>query len=157
MVDRNPSSSDDPLRALAREMGLPEDDPKVLDDLRTLKQGRGDPEAGKPIMAEQEAPPTGRQAPGWYPNPSAPGQRYWDGHDWTGRYADYKGNVLDVPPPPVQEKADLTVQGYLAAFLIPIVGFVIGIILLARRNDQGAGVLVISVLASVFWTAILLY
>jgi threonine/homoserine/homoserine lactone efflux protein len=31
--------------------------------------------------------------PGWYPDPSgAPGQRYWDGQQWTA-----------VPPPPVQQ------------------------------------------------------
>src|SRR3954468_15823525 len=30
--------------------------------------------------------------PGWYPNPSGePGQRYWDGHNWT---------IENVPPKP---------------------------------------------------------
>lgn len=24
---------------------------------------------------------------GWYPNPSGPGQRYWDGVAWTGHFA----------------------------------------------------------------------
>ncbi len=24
---------------------------------------------------------------GWYPNPGGPGQRYWDGHEWTQHYA----------------------------------------------------------------------
>ena len=45
--------------------------------------------------------------------------------------------------------------GYLAAILFPIIGFVIGIVLLARRNDQGVGVLVVSVLAFVVWSAVL--
>lgn len=42
---------------------------------------------------------------GWYPNPSGPGQRYWDGSTWTSRYADDKGNVLDVPPPARDDSA----------------------------------------------------
>jgi hypothetical protein len=25
--------------------------------------------------------------PGWYANPSGPGQRYWDGHEWTDSYS----------------------------------------------------------------------
>lgn len=87
----------DQLRVLARQMGLPEDDPRVLEALRTLRrEGGSDSDIAEP--AAQKPPPVGTE-PGWYPNPSAPGQRYWDGSTWTGRYADDKGNVLDVPPP----------------------------------------------------------
>jgi Protein of unknown function (DUF2510) len=25
-------------------------------------------------------------APGWYPNPQGPGERYWDGTKWTDQY-----------------------------------------------------------------------
>lgn len=67
-------------------MGVSDDDPEVIRDLRKLQQREPDDAEGSP-------------APGWYPNPSAAGQRYWDGSTWTGRYADGKGNVLDVPPP----------------------------------------------------------
>lgn len=89
-------TNDDQLRALAREMGLPEDDPEVLEALRTLQQGGAGSATAEPAA---QKPPPARKEPGWYPNPSAPGQRYWDGSTWTGRYADDKGNVLDVPPP----------------------------------------------------------
>ena len=36
-------------------------------------------------VAPAPAPPT--VAPGWYPNPEAPGQRYWNGSAWTDSYA----------------------------------------------------------------------
>jgi hypothetical protein len=50
------TAEDDQLRALAREMGLPDDDPDVLRDLRTLQQSR----RGEAVQ---------QQAPGWRPDP----------------------------------------------------------------------------------------
>jgi hypothetical protein len=39
---------------------------------------------------------------GWYPDPSgAPGQRYFDGRDWTGSYA----------PPAVRQPAGVVTEG----------------------------------------------
>lgn len=40
--------------------------------------------------------------PGWYPNPSGePGQRYWDGTEWT---------IVNVPSPPVRPAAPTNVS-----------------------------------------------
>ncbi len=107
--------------------------------------------------------PTGepaQPAPGWFRNPEAPGQRYWDGTKWTENYADDQGQVLPVPPPPAavtgEQKGDgLVPVGYILGVLFPIIGFVIGIVLLARRNNHGAGVMVVSVVAFVVWASIL--
>lgn len=34
-------------------------------------------------VAAQNAPPRTSMPPGWYADPSGPGQRYWDGAKWT--------------------------------------------------------------------------
>jgi hypothetical protein len=52
------------------------------------------PPGGKPLDAAGEAPPESmgewppppppaKPPPGWYPDPERPGQRYWDGDEWT--------------------------------------------------------------------------
>ena len=121
-------------------------------------------------MAEQEPPPpspdstpaTDQPDPGWYRNPVGPGQRYWDGGKWTDRYADNRGHVLDVPPPPATataEAQDSFVRIAYVLALLPfiglIVGIVAGIVLLAERNKQGAGVIVVSIVAFLVWVAFL--
>ena len=42
------------------------------------------PIVGYPVAA---ALPTSAAPAGWYPNPGGPGQRYWDGSEWTQHYA----------------------------------------------------------------------
>ena len=39
---------------------------------------------------------------GWYPNPSgAPGQRYFDGRDWTAHHRSAPPTSMPVPPQPM--------------------------------------------------------
>ena len=39
----------------------------------------------------------GRAAPGWYANPQGPGQRYWDGAQWTEQYQPAPGQAAAAP------------------------------------------------------------
>jgi resuscitation-promoting factor RpfB len=79
---------------------------------------------------------------GWYPDPEQPGtQRYWDGNAWTDQRAPA------APAPPEDKGAGaLVVAGYVTAVLLPIVGFVLGIVLLVRRQTaHGLAVFGISI------------
>ncbi len=87
---------------------------------------------------EAHAPRTqAHAAPGWYPNPSGVGERYWDGAEWTWtRYSE---------PKPSVSTARL-VLCYVAAVLFPIGGLVAGIFLLVRRSTtHGVPVVLISI------------
>lgn len=80
-------------------------------------------------------------APGWYPDPHMQGtQRYWDGHQWTDAVA---------PAAPVRDDDGIETAGWICAFLLPIVGFVLAIVLLARGNNKGVAILVVSVIVMV--------
>jgi Protein of unknown function (DUF2510) len=79
---------------------------------------------------------------GWYPDPEQAGTtRYWDGSQWTDQRA---------PAPPTAREdrgaGALVVVGYITAFVLPIIGFIIGIILLVRRQTgHGLAVFLISI------------
>ena len=72
---------------------------------------------------------------GWYPDPEGSGgQRYWDGDRWTDAIA---GSVVPAPHPPQQQPSTgLLIFGYLAAFVMPIIGFILGIVLLIRGGPE---------------------
>jgi hypothetical protein len=76
---------------------------------------------------EGQAP---QHSPGWYPNPQGPGQRYWDGTDWTDRYQ---------PGAPVQERRK---RRFGRGCLMITLGVFVGGILLAVALTAliGAGV-----------------
>jgi hypothetical protein len=94
------------------------------------------------------APPTGETADdglppaAWYQDPeNAGGMRYWDGGRWTEHRTDY----LAAPAPkPVSD--GLVAAGYIFAFLIPVVGVVIGVIVMGRKNSHGRWILILSLL-----------
>lgn len=101
-------------------------------------------------------PPTGPAA-GWYPHPEmANTQRYWDGAAWTEHIA--PGQPARAVPAerfyrePEPTHGGLIATGYITAVLLPIVGFIIGIILIAKgKGGHGAGAMILAVLAFVFW------
>lgn len=73
--------------------------------------------------------------PGWHPDPNDQSQwRWWDGEQWTEQRA---------PRKPAGKKApDVTVgAGYVTAFLFPIIGFFIGLALIARGSEHGIRVI----------------
>ncbi len=83
-------------------------------------------------------------SPGWYPDPEQPQtKRYWDGQAWTDQRA------------PIEEGGEgapgwMLAVGYLGAFLLPLVGFIVGIVLLVRRQfGHGIAIVGISVAVAV--------
>jgi Protein of unknown function (DUF2510) len=82
--------------------------------------------------------------PGWYADPEQPEtDRYWDGQAWTDRRA------------PLAEQGEAAPGwalwvGYLGAFLLPLIGFIVGIYLLVRRAiGHGVAMIAISILIGV--------
>lgn len=77
-------------------------------------------------------------------------QRYWDGSQWTEHAA---------PAPPSKQAADnggLVAAGILTAIFIPFVGFVLGIVLLAKGDNKwGLRILLGSVGFFLLWLQIL--
>lgn len=96
------------------------------------------PEEVASQQPEAQAPRAqGQAAPGWYPNPSGVGERYWDGAGWSW--------TRDSEPKPSVGTGRL-VLCYVAAVLFPIGGLVAGIFLLVRRRTaHGVAVVVISI------------
>lgn len=89
------------------------------------------------------------QPAGWHPDPEQPNTwRFWDGARWT----DQRSPMQVGAPVAVRQQASdgLVVGGYLTAFLLPLIGFIIGVILMARdRAAHGVAVVLLSMLA--FW------
>src|SRR5687768_8313028 len=74
--------------------------------------------------------------PGWYASRHG-GERYWNGTEWTDRWRDSR-------PPPGRGSDGLVAVGILLALFFPLLGLIVGIILLAR-NRVGAGVAVLAI------------
>lgn len=94
----------------------------------------------------QHMPPAG-----WYSDPEmVDTHRYWDGHKWT----DHRQAVIASrgPQPEIS-----TAAGYWFAFLLPLVGFILGITYLNKKPSDGIAVMVLSVLAVFIWSAIFSY
>ncbi len=87
--------------------------------------------------------------PGWYKDSTrVDGLRYWDGQQWTDHVAHHDA-------PAGISKPSLT-GPILVAILIPLIGFIWGIIMLARGNtDGGLPTMIISVVAFVLWSSVL--
>lgn len=113
---------------------------------------------------------------GWYPHPTmVDSQGYWDGERWTDHVAPLGNEWTGQAPPaaatPVpsvaaprarEEKDDsagLVLLGLFLSLLFPIVGFIMGIVLLTK-NRVGPGLacvaissLIMAALAAVYLTA----
>lgn len=89
-------------------------------------------------MTTDQGPP-----PGWYPHPAMTGTvRYWDGERFTGALAPAARSVAS------GEVSD-TVQtiGWVCAFLVPIVGFIIGCLCISQGpKSEGVWMIVVSVI-----------
>ena len=77
----------------------------------------------------------------WYADPENPqGMRYWDGTRWTEDRTDYRA-----APAPARKNDGLVAAGYIFSLLIPIVGVVLGAILLGRKDRNGPWILGLSI------------
>lgn len=102
---------------------------------------------------EQWQPPTDapytpqpvRKVPpsGWYDDPEGPGSRYWDGAQWTDNRSP-------------DRKHGAPVGGIIVALLVPIVGVIVALVLLAKgRGAHGAAVLLASALGAILGVVVL--
>lgn len=67
-------------------------------------------------------------AAGWYPDANDPGQeQYWDGAQWTDARRPRGA-------PKERGSTALVVVAYVSALLLPILGFILGLVLLVRRQ-----------------------
>jgi hypothetical protein len=94
---------------------------------------------------------------GWYSVEDRPNTMgYWDGHAWTGDYAP----SANVPVTSDREAAGgLVVVGYITAVLMPLIGFILGIVVATRpakvTSKHGAWIIVVSIIAFILWLAII--
>lgn len=107
--------------------------------------------AGPPTAADAPATPSG-----WFPDPSGhPLLRYWDGQRWTEHYAQAAPTVYPQPQKPERSRA-LAMLGLAMAILMPFIGFLLGLVLLSRRQDKdGLVVVMISIAVFVLWYAVI--
>lgn len=107
-------------------------------------------------MSSMPVPGEPSPAPGYYPDPTTGVSRWWDGNTW-GSFAP---PTMVVAPQPVAVAATgaeppskgMLTAAYVFAIVMPIVGFVLGILLLTRRETaHGLGALVLSVVMACFW------
>lgn len=101
-------------------------------------------------MTSDETPPASLPPAGWYPDPDQPQtQRYWTGSEWTDQRAPM------APKPEDRASGVLLFVSYAAAFLLPLIGFILGIVLLVRRQTgHGVAVVLISLAVGIAACAI---
>jgi hypothetical protein len=100
-----------------------------------------------------DLPPPQMPPPNWYADPEmANTQRYWDGSQWT----DHRAPGAPAGP---KDNGGLITVGWIGALFFPIVGLVIGLVLLERgEKNQGGWIAAVSgawfVLAFIFFVVV---
>jgi hypothetical protein len=108
------------------------------------------------------SPPDG-SAQGWYDVPDRPNTKgYWDGQRWTGEYAPSMSLTPRSTPAVTSESQSagtLVVAGYIMAVLLPLLGFILGMIATTRPAKatarQGPWIIAVSVAAFVIYLFLL--
>ena len=113
-----------------------------------------------PVVSPPVAPPPTLPASGWYADPSGqPGHRYWDGGQWTDhRHAATVANSASSAAVEEQGTSGLVVGGYILAAIMPLIGFILGIVVATRPanavSKHGIWIIVVSIVAFFFWIAV---
>jgi hypothetical protein len=75
-----------------------------------------------------------------------------NGKPWSGDYVSSNGATADVPR---EGQSRLVVLGYITAFALPLLGLLLGIVVVTRpdraRAKHGRWIIGISIVASVIW------
>ena len=90
--------------------------------------------------------------PGWYPHPTMTNtQRYWDGRAWTDHIA--PGAAAASQPQSVEDPmTGLRLAAIIGALLMPIVGAICAVVLIAKgKTGIGVGTLILSIISFLFW------
>lgn len=100
-------------------------------------------------------------AAGWYPTPDRTAERYFDGMRWSDSYR----SPTPQGPPTLTTLKDtgsptgIVTTGYALAILFPIVGFIMGLVIVGNSNKansrHGGWIVLASIVAFVVWCAIL--
>jgi hypothetical protein len=87
--------------------------------------------------------------PGWYDDGKG-GKRWWDGTGWT------EARQVAAPTPQVEKPqiSGVAVLGYGLAIFTPIIGFILGLALVAKGDRHGGGVVGASLAFGFLWIAL---
>lgn len=92
--------------------------------------------------------------PGWYPDKNG-AARWWDGTKWSNRV-----RLPQAPPAAAagegKNNGTLLLVGWICALCVPFLGFVLGIVAIAKNEMQGLGMILVSFLMFFVWSALLI-
>jgi hypothetical protein len=131
---------------------------------RAFEHGR-DPQSGLASVSPatwEERNMSATAAPGWYPHGNV--LEHWDGREWTGETQPLTISTATVTAAPVTEDggSGLAIAGYVLAVLMPLVGFILGIVAITRppghgSKKHGVAIVVVSVVAFVVYLALIIH
>jgi hypothetical protein len=102
---------------------------------------------------------------GWYDVPDRANTKgYWDGERWTGDFAPAAEPAPAAAATAATEPESaggIVIVGYVTAALIPLIGFILGIVVATRpakaTSKHGAWIIVVSIFAFIVWIAIIVH
>jgi predicted lipid-binding transport protein (Tim44 family) len=106
------------------------------------------------------SPPPTSAPPGWYPDPSGWGQRYWNGTAWTEQLAAYPAPSAQAEPKaPAEAKTGDWIGGVLLSLLMPLIGVIAGMIYIGMggtKRNVGVMCVCLSLVGFSLWALITL-
>jgi uncharacterized membrane protein YhaH (DUF805 family) len=99
--------------------------------------------------------------PGWYPNGDV--MQLWNGLEWTDETRPLPAPAQQPAPAhqPEESAGGIVVVGYITAVLMPLIGFVLGIVVVTRpakaTSKHGAWIIVVSIVAFIVWLSIIVH